>query len=62
MKILIVDDQISVVEGLLSGINWEKLGVSKVFGVHSAQDARLVLDREPVDLILCDIEMPVENA
>jgi two-component system response regulator YesN len=61
MKILIVDDQISVVEGLLSGINWEKLGVSKVFGVHSAQDARLVLDREPVDLILCDIEMPVEN-
>ena len=30
MTILIVDDQISVVSGLFSGIDWKKIGIQKV--------------------------------
>lgn len=61
MKILVVDDQPDVVQGILSGVGWERLNVEKAFGASSAAEARTVLKNEKIDILLCDIEMPGEN-
>lgn len=61
MKLLIVDDQPSVSEGLRKGISWEELQIDQVFAAYNALEAREILKKESVDIMLCDIEMPVEN-
>lgn len=61
MRVLIVDDQIHVVSGIVSGIDWAKLGVTETFCAYSAFEARKIFSENPVDVMLCDIEMPVEN-
>ena len=61
MKLLIVDDQASVVEGLKTGVNWTALGFSQVEGAHNTIEARASLRRQVADVMLCDIEMPLED-
>lgn len=61
MTILIVDDQISVVSGLIFGINWNRLGECRVLKAYNTFEAREQLNKHKVDILLCDIEMPVEN-
>ncbi len=61
MTILIVDDQISVVSALIFGINWSKFGDCRVLKAYNAFEAREQLLKHKVDILLCDIEMPVEN-
>ncbi len=61
MKLLIVDDQLSVVRGLLCGVSWADMGIAQVFTAQNALDARAVIKQESVDIVLCDIEMPVES-
>lgn len=61
MNLLIVDDQKSVIDGLLKGIDWKKLSIDQVLTAYNAQDAKAVLEVQPVDIVLCDIEMPVES-
>lgn len=61
MKVLVVDDQPDVVEGILDGVNWEKLKIEKAYGSNNAAQARSVLEREKIDILLCDIEMPGED-
>ena len=39
MKLLIVDDQMSVVEGLKKGVNWKAIGFSEVDTAYNAVDA-----------------------
>lgn len=61
MKLLIVDDQTIVTEGLRRGVNWAKIGFDNVETACSAQAARNSLQQSPADVMLCDIEMPGEN-
>lgn len=61
MILLIVDDQLSVVRGLQSGVDWQSLGIARVHTALNALEARAVLKQEKVDIVLCDIEMPVES-
>lgn len=61
MKVLIVDDQLSIISGLISGIDWDALGITGIETSCSAEKAKAVLLSEPVDILLCDIEMPLEN-
>lgn len=58
IRVLIVDDEIYAVKGLLSGVRWEAVGVDAVFEAYHAAMAQDVLSREPVDILICDIEMP----
>lgn len=60
MRLLIVDDQKAVVDGLLRQ-DWSASGITHVIGVHSAAEARRILAEYVVDVMLCDIEMPVED-
>lgn len=61
MKLLIVDDQFTVVDGLLEGIDWRGLGIRETFGVYSAAQAQQILREQQIDIMLCDIEMPNED-
>lgn len=61
MKLLIVDDQTSVVKGLVKGIDWKNILISEVHVAYNAYEAKQILQKEQIDIMLCDIEMPVEN-
>lgn len=61
MKLLIVDDQIYVAQGIRCGINWKAEGFSEVFVALNALEARHILQNHRIDVMLCDIEMPMEN-
>ena len=61
MNVLIVDDQINVVSGVMFGVHWDRLGIEQVYKAYNAYEAKQVLHEKKVDIMLCDIEMPVEN-
>lgn len=61
VNILVVDDQPDVVKGIISGVNWEKIGIKNVYGAESAKQAKEILSQKNIDILLTDIEMPHEN-
>ncbi|RXZ82903.1 helix-turn-helix domain-containing protein [Paenibacillaceae bacterium] len=61
MVVLVVDDQTSVVSGIVFGIDWQGIGIDRVLKGYNAFEAKEILLREQVDIMLCDIEMPVES-
>lgn len=61
MNLLIVDDEISAIRAVSNMLDWPALGVDRVFTALSAQEARECIQRDQVDLLLCDIEMPRES-
>lgn len=61
MILLIVDDEILTVKGIQKGIHWELLPFEKVYTVTSVAGAKEIFQKDRIDILLCDIEMPVEN-
>ena len=62
MKLLIVDDQSTVVQGLLHCTNWAAMGFTVVDTALNAVDAKASLLRQEAEVMLCDIEMPMEGS
>ena len=62
MTVLLVDDQIRILSGLISALDWDALGVTAIRTASSAAQAKEILRKEQVDILLCDIEMPGERA
>ena len=61
MNVLAVDDQINVLNGLMVGVQWKKLGIDQVYKAGNAAEAKRILRACTVDILLSDIEMPGEN-
>jgi len=61
MNLLIVDDEISSLISVSNMINKEKLLISQCFKAENVQEAKNCLLSEPIDIVLCDIEMPQES-
>ena len=61
MTILLVDDEQDIIEGMLDGIDFDALGISRVRTATSAHAAKKILQKETVDILLTDIEMPEES-
>lgn len=61
MNVLIVDDQPEVVQGMVSGVNWQLLLIDRVFLAYSVKEAKKIFEKETIDILLCDIEMPPTN-
>ena len=61
MTILIVDDQVSVVASLISGIDWTSIQITKILKAYNAFQAKELIRSTPIDILLCDIEMPAED-
>lgn len=61
MRILLVDDDAVILEDIRRSIHWDKLGIEQVDVTLDAAGARELLSREPVDIVISDIEMPQET-
>ena len=61
MNLLIVDDEFYIVQGIINALNREALGIDQVFSAYSARQAREIIRKETVDLMITDIEMPRED-
>lgn len=61
MKILVVDDQWYVLEGLRKKIHWSNLGIDKVYFEQSAAKAKERATISKTDILMTDIEMPIED-
>lgn len=61
MNLLLVDDQTSVLDGMLHGINFESLGYSKVFTALNAADAIKICEENAIKVLVTDIEMPGQS-
>ena len=58
---LLVDDEEQCVKTLQESIDWKALGIARNFGAYNAVQAREIMEKEVISLILCDIEMPGES-
>lgn len=58
MNILLVDDDLDVIEGIMDGMDWEELGFQQVYLARSAKKAKAILQEQDVSVLLTDIEMP----
>lgn len=61
MDIILVDDNISTTSLLKSSIDWKSLKIDKVFSASSAQEAKEILEKNNIDILICDIEMPQQD-
>ena len=61
LKVLLVDDEPFIVQGLSALIDWEKEGFEIVGTAGNGSEAVEFLKSNPVNLILADIKMPVMN-
>lgn len=61
MKLLIVDDEIFAIQGILNGVNWESLDYGEISQACSYAQAVEDMEKAPADVVLCDIEMPDES-
>lgn len=58
MRALMVDDEPLALECARSMLDWAAEGVDRVETARSAAQAKALLERGGVDILLCDIEMP----
>ena len=57
MKLLIADDEITIRKGMLS-LPWNEIGIEKVYEAENGLQAKELLIKEAVDIIISDIRMP----
>ncbi|WP_152396493.1 helix-turn-helix domain-containing protein [Paenibacillus guangzhouensis] len=57
-QVLIVDDELHAVKGVASGVDWARIGVTKIHQAYNIRQAKEVFEQHPVELMVCDIEMP----
>lgn len=58
MNILLVDDDDYIIQALRCKIHWEELGIRAVYSAHNIRQAIELLKKLPIQLMICDIEMP----
>lgn len=66
MRLLIVDDEYYARQGIMTGVNWDALSFDEVLEAGSYAEAVEIMERQfktgaPVDVCMCDIEMPDES-
>ncbi len=57
MRLLIADDERVIRQGLLS-LDWQSIGIEAVYAARDGTEAKALLARERIDIILSDIRMP----
>ncbi|MCI7087491.1 MAG: response regulator, partial [Lachnobacterium sp.] len=59
LKVLLVDDEPFIIQGLKVLIDWEQEGFMIAGTASNGKEAYDFLQKEEVDLIIADIQMPV---
>ncbi|KOY13357.1 response regulator transcription factor [Paenibacillus xylanivorans] len=60
-NLLIVDDEVYALQAMVEGVDWSSAGIDQVFSAGDAEEARLLMKAHPIDILICDIEMPGET-
>lgn len=61
MNLLMVDDDAYVIETMEKKMEWEKLGIARVFTAYTVKQAKRWILGTDIHIVICDIEMPKEN-
>ena len=57
MNLLIVDDEVPAVKGIVELFDWTALSVSNVYTAYSVDEAKQKMNFHKIDILLTDIEM-----
>ena len=57
-KVMIVEDEALILQGIRNIVDWEALGLSVVHMAHDGVEALEMWEREPVHIVVTDISMP----
>ncbi|GLX71411.1 response regulator transcription factor [Paenibacillus glycanilyticus] len=57
-RLLIVDDEAIIANGIKASMNWKCVFVTSVSIAHNARQAKEKFMEQPFDIMICDIEMP----
>lgn len=60
-QMLIVDDERFAIDGIRQCADWAALGIEKVHTANHADEAKKIMLAHPIDVLICDIEMPDED-
>lgn len=60
-KVLLVDDEEIVCDGLTKFVNWQELGYKVVSAANSVAQALVYMESNPVDVVISDIKMPIQS-
>ena len=60
-NMLVVDDELYAVKGITQGIDWSEMNITEVFEAFNVDEAKQRFAHIPVDIVICDIEMPSSN-
>ncbi|MFV0465366.1 MAG: response regulator [Lachnospiraceae bacterium] len=58
MNLLIVDDEVYALQGILDAIDWRKLPFENVLTANSLSQSVSIFEKQKIDVLVCDIEMP----
>ena len=58
MKLLIVDDEVQIRNGLKDTIDWHSIGINSVLTARNGIEALQIFNNETPDIVLTDIRMP----
>ena len=58
MNLLLVDDDKIFIRKTIEGIDWESIGIQRVFTAENMEQACKVLETFDVDVVVTDVEMP----
>ncbi len=61
IRILIVDDDKLLVNKMEETVDWEAIGISMVYTANNILQAKKLLEEFPIQILLCDIDMPQGN-
>jgi two-component system, response regulator YesN len=61
INLMIVDDEVIAIKGIECDIDKERLDIEELFTAFDINQAKEVLNKHRIDIILCDIEMPQGN-
>ena len=61
MNLLMVNDAVAAANAMKEEIAWEKYGIDgEVWVAYNVEEGKKVISEHPIDILLCDIEMPGE--
>lgn len=60
MKLLMVNDAEITVNAMKDEIDWISYGIDEVFIAYNVAEGQSIISKHPIDILLCDIEMPGE--
>lgn len=60
-KVLIVDDETLILEGIAEGIDWDRLECCKPFLADNGLEALAFIEKNDIDIVITDIKMPGMN-